>query len=123
METDVFRKVTPCSLIECYRCLVRGQMEPTLMLEREGTFEMSLRFHQTTLCSFPGDGCLHGTTSDCTRLGSHQSGFHLISRCHTNNTPLLNCSMFNRRLLPTARIGHVLYLFSGILVTSVHNIT
>lgn len=130
IEIAVFRKVTPFSLIECYRRLVRRQMEPTLMLETAVTFEMSLRFYETTLYlyettlySFPGDGCLHCTASDWTRLGSHQSGFHLISRCHTNNTPLLNCSMFNRRLLPTARIGHVLSLFSCILVTSVHHIT
>jgi len=123
IEIAVFRKVTPFSRIECYWCSVRRQMEPTLMLETAVTFEMSLRFYETTLCSLPGDGCLHCTTSDWTRLGSHQSGFHLISRCHTNNTPLLNCSMFNRRLLPTARIGHVLFLFSCILVTSVHHIT
>jgi len=43
-------------------------MEPTLMLETGVTFEMSLCFYETTLCSFPRDGCLHGTPSDWTRL-------------------------------------------------------
>jgi len=43
-------------------------MEPIQMLETAVTFEMSLRFCETTFCSFPGDGCLHCTTSDWTRL-------------------------------------------------------